>query len=135
MVSVSASLQEELVRRACEIRNNAYAKYSNYPVGASLLTKDGTIFDGANVENASFGLTTCAERSAVFAAVSVGHREFQAIAIASAGAHAPCGACRQVLTEFAPSLLVFLVDPERPEDVQSVTLDKLLPGRFEFPEK
>ena len=132
---VSESSKSELVRRACEIRKNAYATYSKFPVGASLLTADGTFFDGVNVENASFGLTTCGERSAVFAAVSAGHREFQAVAVATDGAASPCGACRQVLTEFAPELLVLLVDPAKPDDVKEVRLDELLPGRFVFPGK
>ena len=132
-MAVSESQKKELVRRACEIRKNAYATYSKFSVGASLLTRDGTFFDGVNVENASFGLTTCGERSATFAAVSAGHREFQAVAVATDGAASPCGACRQVLTEFAPELLVLLVDPAKPDDVKETTLDQLLPGRFVFP--
>ena len=134
-MAVSESQKKELVRRACEIRKNAYATYSKFPVGASLLSADGTFFDGVNVENASFGLTTCGERSAIFAAVSAGHREFLAVAVATDGAASPCGACRQVLTEFAPELLVLLVDPAKPDAIEETTLDRLLPGRFIFPRK
>ncbi len=132
-MDISEPIQQELVRRACEVRQHAYAKYSQFYVGASVLTADGTYFDGANVENASFGLTTCAERSAIFAAISHGHRELIAIAIASPGQHYPCGACRQVMTEFAPELQVLLVAPDYPDKIQQANLSDLLPGRFEFP--
>ena len=132
-MSISESLRDQLVRRACEIRQRAYAKYSKYPVGASLLAADGSIHDGVNVENASFGLTICAERTAVFSAITTGQQQFHAIAIASDGGFAPCGACRQVLTEFTPELVVFLVDPANPNSIREFRLEELLPGRFEFP--
>lgn len=89
-------------------RANAYAPYSEFRVGAALLTDDGTVIIGANVENASYGLSLCAERSAVGAAVADGHRHFRAIALASSGPDpvTPCGMCRQVLNEFPPSFEV-----------------------------
>lgn len=97
-----------LTESAFEARQRAYAPYSNFAVGAALRTKSGRIFCGCNVENLSFGLTICAERAAVFAAVAAGEREFEAIAIVADSVQpvTPCGACRQVLAEFAPSLPV-----------------------------
>ena len=123
----------ELIQRALEVRKNAYAKYSEFSVGASLLTSDGKFFDGVNVENASFGLTVCAERSAVFAAVSAGQRKIIAIAIATDGGHAPCGACRQVLSEFDDDMAILMVDTSEPSKILQSTLNELLPGRFVFP--
>ncbi len=94
--------QEELVRQAREARGRAYAPYSNYAVGAALLGKSGKVYTGCNVENSSFGLTVCAERTAVVKAVSEGEKEFEAIAVVTSNGGSPCGACRQVLYEFAP---------------------------------
>jgi cytidine deaminase len=96
---------EELFKKAQKAALFAYAPYSNFRVGAALLTQDGTVFTGCNVENRSFGLTVCAERNALFQAVAQGHRSFTAIAIAvldSLEPVGPCGACRQVLSEFMP---------------------------------
>jgi cytidine deaminase len=94
-----------LTQRAREASQAAYAPYSHFHVGAALLTDDGRIFSGCNVENASFGLCICAERNAVFAAVAQGARRFVALAVVTSSERAvtPCGACRQVLHEFAPS--------------------------------
>ena len=99
---------DALVRAAHAVRANAYAPYSGYRVGAALLAEDGRVFVGANVENASFGLCQCAERSAIGAAVSAGVTRFVAIAVASPGQTpaSPCGMCRQVLAEFPPSFPV-----------------------------
>jgi cytidine deaminase len=96
----------KLISAARAVRKNAYAKFSGFEVGAALLTDDGEIITGCNVENSSFGLTICAERTAVFKAVSEGHKEFVAIAIVSNSDQParPCGACRQVLFEFNPDL-------------------------------
>lgn len=95
-----------LYRAAVKASENSYSPYSHFPVGAALLLKDGSVVTGANIENRSFGMTNCAERSAVFAAMSAGYRTFEALAIATPESDypvAPCGACRQVLTEFAPA--------------------------------
>jgi cytidine deaminase len=97
----------ELYEIARSATTRAYAPYSKFAVGAALRTVDGTVFGGVNVENSSFGLTICAERNAVFAAVASGARDFEAIAVhGDAGSLPPCGACRQVLAEFAPQLRV-----------------------------
>jgi cytidine deaminase len=102
----------DLMREAEKARRHAYAPYSNFPVGAALLTKDGTVVHGCNVENASYGLSVCAERNAIWNAVSTGRREFTAIAITAREGHGapPCGSCRQVLHEFAPNAWVYWRD-------------------------
>lgn len=101
-----------LMVEAQRARHKAYAPYSRFAVGAALLTASGRVFHGCNVENASFGLTTCAERTAVFTAVSEGEREFVAIAVTAREGHGapPCGSCRQVLHEFAPTMWVYWRD-------------------------
>jgi cytidine deaminase len=122
--------EKELIEEAVKARERAYAPYSGFPVGAALLAVDGRVFTGSNVENASYGLTMCAERVALFKAVSEGAREFTAIAISCGeGACAPCGACRQVLSEFAPDLLVIMTDGEG-KKVRRGTLSALLPLSF-----
>ena len=96
----------KLYEEAVTASKNSYSPYSHFPVGAAILLEDGSIITGANIENRSFGLTNCAERSAIFTAMSQGYRTFKALAIATPKAEypvGPCGACRQVLTEFAPS--------------------------------
>ena len=98
-----------LVAAALEARRQAYAPYSKFAVGAALLTSTGRIFPGCNVENTSYGLTICAERTAACSAVAAGEREFTAIAVALSGGGTPCGACRQFLAEFNPALPVFLI--------------------------
>ncbi len=97
---------DKLISAAKGVRKNAYAKFSGFEVGAALLADDGSVITGCNVENSSFGLTMCAERTAVFKAISEGHRNFIAIAIVSDSdlPARPCGACRQVLYEFNPDL-------------------------------
>ncbi len=109
----------QLTESALAAREKAYAPYSKFAVGAALRTKSGRIFRGCNVENLSFGLTICAERNAVFAAVAEGEREFDAIAIVADSIQpvTPCGACRQVLAEFSPSL------PVRCSNLQGVHFD------------
>jgi cytidine deaminase len=120
---------EALVARAGETRERAYAPYSHYLVGAAVLTEDGSVFTGCNVENASYGLTVCAERVAVFSAVAAGHKRITAVAILTPSRGAPCGACRQVLLEFGGGELeVHLADPEGGR--RKRTLADLLPEAF-----
>lgn len=120
---------EQLLARAREARDRAYAPYSGFSVGAALETTDGSIFTGCNVENASYGLTVCAERTAVATAVAAGHRTFRRIAISTFDEMAtpPCGACRQVLAEFAPEMEVH---SEAGSHRMLWRLDELLPARF-----
>jgi cytidine deaminase len=119
-----------LVRAAKAARKKAYAPYSKYQVGAALLASDGRVFVGCNVENASYGLCQCAERTAIGAAVAAGARRFSAIAIASPGSTpaTPCGMCRQVLAEFPPSFPVRCI-AQRGAPIDT-TVAALLPGAF-----
>ncbi len=119
---------EELYAQARAVRENAYAPYSGVRVGAALLCADGSVFTGVNVENASFGATICAERSAAVAAISAGHREFTAVAVSGTMAvEAPCGICRQFLGEFSPRMdVVFRRDGE----LVIKKLCELLPDSF-----
>lgn len=124
--------QEALIESALSVRDQAYAPYSKFLVGAAVLTEDGAVFTGTNVENASYGLTLCAERVAAAAAVAAGHRKITAVAVATAGGAAPCGACRQFLAEFGGSMDVLLVDADRPEIVKQMSLADLLPEQFQL---
>ena len=119
-----------LLERAKAARAHAYAPYSNFPVGAALLARDGRVFTGVNVENASYGLGNCAERTAIFKAVSEGVRDFVAVAVIGPQDEtecSPCGACRQVLVEFGPELVVVVPDGA---NVKQYTMNELLPGAF-----
>ena len=119
-----------LLKLAREAMKKSYSPYSHYPVGAALHSTDGRIFLGCNVENASYGLSNCAERTAVFKAISDGATEFDIIAIASKGSFPwPCGACRQVLNEFSPHIRI-LVTSEGQDNILESTLDQLLPHGF-----
>lgn len=120
--------QKLLVEQAKEAREHAYAPYSNYRVGAALVTVGGRVFTGCNVENAVFSETICAERTAVVKAVSGGETEFAAIAVVTQDGGAPCGACRQVLNEFAPEMIVLIADDAG--NVRQTTAADLLPDRF-----
>jgi cytidine deaminase len=126
-----------LVNAACEARKSSYSPYSGFRVGAALLCADGTVITGTNVENASLGLSICAERSAVVRAVSEGRREYQAIAICADGVTPtpPCGACRQVLLEFAPDAEVLIAGEDGTGgEVIRTTVRDLVPFAFsEFP--
>lgn len=121
-----------LVDVAREARDRAYAPYSKFLVGAALRSIGGRVHLGCNVENGSYGLTNCAERVAVGAAVVAGDREFDVIAIASDGGVSPCGACRQVLAEFSPRLVVLMADVAT-GTVREATIAELLPDRFDAP--
>lgn len=121
-----------LVEAARRARLNAYAPYSRYRVGAAVLADDGRVFTGCNVENSSFGLTVCAERNAVAAAVAAATRPLAVAVVTASGDVAPCGACRQVLAEFSAVMPVFLAGPEG-VTMRRSRLDELLPGAFVFP--
>jgi cytidine deaminase len=108
------SQRNELIAAACQVRRQAYADYSGFQVGAALRTSSGRVVVGTNVENASYGLTNCAERVAIGNAVTAGERQFEALTVATEGGAPPCGACRQVLSEFCDDLLIneFDYDPD-----------------------
>ena len=125
-------LQQRLIREAMSTREQAYAPYSGFRVGAAVLTAEGEVFVGANVENASYGLTLCAERAAAAAAVTAGARQLKAVVVVSAGAASPCGACRQFLAEFGGDMEVLLVDPENAGEARTVSLAALLPEQFDL---
>lgn len=130
MTNITAEQRQRLIDSAVKARQQAYAPYSKFPVGAAVLTEEGQVFIGCNVENASFGLTNCAERAAVFAAVAAGHRQFAALAVATEGGYSPCGACRQVLAEFSDDLPILIIDARSEGRVEEVSLTELLPRRF-----
>ncbi len=119
---------KELISLAIEARKRAYAPYSHYEVGAALLTASGQVYTGCNVENASYGLSICAERTAAVKAVSSGECEFVAIAVVTADGGTPCGACRQVLAEFGPHMRVLVADASG--NCKAYWLDELLPDAF-----
>ncbi|RIK84244.1 MAG: cytidine deaminase [Planctomycetota bacterium] len=127
---MDAIVQQALVGAALNVRARAHAPYSRFLVGAAVLTASDEIIAGCNVENSSYGLTICAERAAVCAAVAAGHKQLVAIAVATSGGHSPCGACRQVLSEFGSAMEVLLIDADNPAGIRRTTLDKLLPDQF-----
>ncbi len=119
----------ELIKRAMEAKKNAYVPYSNFHVGAALLTKDGKIYTGCNIESASYTPTVCAERTAIFKAVSEGDREIEAIAVVGDSDFTyPCGVCRQVIREFGKDIKVIIANSQ--EEYSVYTLDELLPNSF-----
>ncbi|XP_061814970.1 cytidine deaminase isoform X1 [Nerophis lumbriciformis] len=121
----------ELISKCLEAKDMAYCPYSNFPVGAALLTTDGAIFKGCNVENVSFGLTVCAERTAIQSAVAEGHKNFTAIAVTCNATDRfvwPCGACRQVLMEFGPELTIYSTKPDG--SYKKSRMSELLPYAF-----
>ena len=126
---LTSNERERLIAAAKEARQWAYAPYSNYAVGAALLSKSGRVYEGVNVENAVFPMTICAERVAVFKAVSEGEHEFEAIAVVTRNGGSPCGACRQVLAEFGLDTAVLIAD-ETGQVVLETTVKDLLPGAF-----
>ncbi len=121
---------KRLITKAAAARKGAYAPYSKFKVGAALETRDGTVFTGCNVENASYGATCCAERTALYKAVSEGHRSFRRIAIVAATKEPcpPCGICRQALAEFSVKLEVIMANTRG--KIQVARLDELLPLAF-----
>ncbi len=121
--------KRELVRAAGEARELAYAPYSNYQVGAALLAVSGRVFTGANVENAAYPTSMCAERVAIYKAVSEGERHFAAIAVVTSNGGSPCGSCRQVMAEFGLDTAVLIANSEG-SLLQECTVAALLPGAF-----
>lgn len=122
---------KNLAKIAIDARDNAYVPYSNFKVGAAVVTEDGSIYSGCNIENASYGATNCAERTAIFKAVSEGHKKIKAIAIVGdMSTHTyPCGICRQVIVEFATTDIdIILVKDE--DDYIIKTMEEILPGAF-----
>ena len=120
---------QKLMDCAIKARENAYSPYSHFAVGAALLCEDGTLYEGCNIENASYGLTNCAERTAIFKAVSEGHVTFKALAVVAdtEGPCAPCGACRQVMAEFKIPLIIM---GNLMGNIKIVTIEELLPFSF-----
>ena len=125
---VAEARVRELIAAAATAREWAYVPYSGFAVGAALLASNGAVYTGCNVENASYGLTVCAERNAVFHAVVSGARDFLAVAVVTANGVTPCGACRQVLAEFSPTMTVITSDMAGNRRVY--TLSELLPDAF-----
>jgi len=130
--------REELLALAIKARENAYVPYSHFGVGAALLTKEGKVFTGCNIENASYGDTICGERTAIFKAVSEGYRDFEAIAIVAGPVGEelrpfcpPCGICRQVMSEFCKGDFE-LIFGSKNEDISVYTLDDIMPFRFDL---
>jgi len=119
---------DQLLAQAQEARQYAYAPYSHYKVGAALLTTEGKVYKGCNIENAAYGPSNCAERTAIFKAVSEGERKFEAIAVVTRDGAAPCGVCRQVMREFALNLTVIIGDADG--NYRVFTLADLLPHSF-----
>ena len=126
---ISPDQRNELIRLGQSARQGSYARYSDYSVGAALMTESGTIHTGANVENASYPLSICAERVAVFKAVTAGDRKFVAISVISENGGSPCGACRQVLSEFGLDTWVIMADGEG-NVVHETSEQDLLPHAF-----
>jgi cytidine deaminase len=129
MSQLSDEERRGLIDLAIEARRRAYAPYSNYSVGAALRTKSGRIFTGCNVENAAYPTGMCAERVAVFKAVSEGEREFEVLAVVTSNGGSPCGSCRQVLAEFGLDTTVLIADGQG-RLVQETSVGGLLPGAF-----
>ena len=135
MGKINQARQARLIRAAAGARKRAVAPYSKFKVGAALLTQNGEIISGANVESASYGLTCCAERVALFSALTSGRKDFVAVAIVARapGGPMPCGACRQLLAEYAPAAKVWVADSRAPGKVREFTVRKLLPTAFVIP--
>ncbi len=129
MAMLTKEEKKSLIDLANESRRCAYVPYSNYPVGAALRTKTGRLFSGVNVENAAYPTTICAERVAVFKAVSEGEREFEVIAVVTDNGGSPCGSCRQVLAEFGLNTIVLIADGQG-RLIKQTTVKELLPEAF-----
>lgn len=132
MPAPSSCSPESLIAHALAARKHAAAAYSRFAVGAALRTTSGVVIGGANVESVSYGLTCCAERVALFKALTEGHRDFATLAIVARleGGPTPCGACRQLLIEYAPNATVLVADTEAPATIRHFTVRELLPAAF-----
>lgn len=128
-MKIDPSTQNELIAAARRVRDQAYAPYSNFKVGAAILGGSGAIYTGINVENASYGLAVCAERNAIAAMVKAGERRIAAAAVATINGVTPCGACRQVLREFGADFPIWIID-ETENAVRQTTMNTLLPDSF-----
>ena len=126
--------QEELIKKAAEARENAYTPYSNFKVGAAVLTADGEIYTGCNIENSAYSVTNCAERTAIFKAISEAHRDFESIAVVvdEPKPATPCGSCRQVISEFGTDIEIIMANLDG--DVIIKNIDELLWGAFKLDE-
>lgn len=132
---ISRAVALKLLKAAAKVSHEAHAPYSKFQVGAALLTDKGEIITGCNVENASYGLTICAERNAIFHAVATNRRAFKAVAVVASGKQMPfpCGACRQVLSEFCgPETIVLIAPRAKLTDYDQSTMGELLPKSFKF---
>ena len=125
---MTTELTEDLLQTALEVRQQAYAPFSQFLVGAALRTKTGEIFSGCNVENRSYGLTNCAERVAIGTAVAAGFREFDTLVIATSGGVVPCGACRQIIWELCGNIPIYICNKK--ERIKTIESLKLIPYPF-----
>lgn len=128
-MSIEATLRKKLIDLALQARQWSYSPYSHYAVGATLITASGKIYDGVNIENSAFPTSICAERVAIFKAVSEGEREFDAIVVATENGGSPCGSCRQVMAEFGMDIQIIVVDASGKVHMDT-TLAELLPEAF-----
>ncbi|GAP12277.1 cytidine deaminase [Longilinea arvoryzae] len=128
-MTLNDETRKQLIELARQARRWSYSPYSHYAVGAALLTRSGKIYDGVNIENSAFPVTVCAERVAIFKAVSEGERTFEAIAVVTSNGGSPCGSCRQVLAEFGLDTVVIMADQEGNVTMEMSVRD-LLPGAF-----
>jgi len=122
--------KQTLIKRAIAAREEAYAPYSQYAVGAAVLTADGEVFAGCNIENAAYPSSMCAERVSIFKAVSEGHRQLSAIAVVTHNGGSPCGGCRQVMREFGGKEFIILIADTNGNLLDELTLEELLPRSF-----
>ncbi|MFQ5611472.1 MAG: cytidine deaminase [Anaerolineae bacterium] len=127
-MSVDAETRDRLIQEATAAREASYSPYSKYKVGAAVLTKSGRVYRGCNIENAAYTPSVCAERTAIFKAISEGERDFLALAVVTENGGAPCGVCRQVMREFAPQLTIINADLDGQVEVYS--LPEVLPHSF-----
>jgi cytidine deaminase len=128
-MELSTEMRDKLIQTATQVRRWAYVPYSHYAVGAAILTDSGKIYDGVNIENAAYPSSICAERVAVFKAVSEGERAFVAVAVVTENGGTPCGACRQVISEFGLDTLMLICNTEG-KVAMECTIADLLPGSF-----